>query len=1052
MPALSAGDQTIWRTAPYSIRTDVFVHAPATVFAALVNQAVFTFPLSALTFDTVTTGAYTDIKEGQLLLIGTAAGKDDLGRTRVRKALDGTVATATTLNIQRSAQGARDGEINPANDMYLTVLDLRKPWSTAPYLDNDGVTYMDADKTFTNDRSYPPVANGDPDVLKVVRDGSASVDISFGNVAGFVSNPEASASLTHSWAFHSTCTPATSTSATVTVTVPVNTVFYAAHTVTDDQGTASTHYALVAVVTAGHADLHPCRIVSHVARADGQQVQLEFASDLPYTTYPDGTEVLIAKTERFGAAAADLAGVTDRKQMLFAGWIYEEENEGRATERGFVSRSRVTCYDAAQWLAVLPGFPTVVAREASPTQWEHMKEATIGRYVHRILHAYSNILTRACFEWSGLTNAGLPFPTLGSDGMSLYEQADQRAQAVGGKLTCDKHGRLALKPDAQLEDTGTRTTTVIVPIEERDWRLYRYRFTRPPRVHWNWGEAIGAAAIDAADIGEVTTFFCVAPGEAPGQGLGNQTSGQQLVDSQTQLNTREGHRYATRMNNQYGYIEVTLRGGDAGIEPALMEWVQFEVTSATAGPRGRTFSTATDRFLPIELNYDYDAEGGVRVCRVTIEKEVQGTAAVTYYPPQDYYPGLPFPTNPYPDPVITFPDTTYPQDYWLRGGLNRIALICQNGLARTTNFGQGAATVWDYQAWTAFSPAAVIGAGRGAYTAVPDAFSYASGSSVKCWVLYANNNAAAVIYYLDIAARTWTLKHSFGSLSFGLVAANNNGGGIDASYGTQNFLIAQATNGTAVAYTTDGSTFTNVTVGVTYVYPDHSPCGVYASSRAAGYGVLTSRKSGSTTFAHETTDYGATWLDTSDPNMDIAAQGASSIHSPPDTAHNPGENIFFYGVNRINTTPAQAVIYRANGASRTSITPSVGGVLYRPFGPRNGLSTFAGNANRLLLAGFGNDSSNGNVNSTRRLFLTDNALAATPTWTELTSDIAVAAMSGYGACAIAGDSGSTFYLWSGLRGTEAAVALSTDSGATIRSQAGNLSSFSPGEVRMLVGW
>ena len=114
--------------------------------------------------------------------------------------------------------------------------------------------------------------------------------------------------------------------------------------------------------------------------------------------------------------------------------------------------------------------------------------------------------------------------------------------------------------------------------------------------------------------------------------------------------------------------------------------------------------------------------------------------------------------------------------------------------------------------------------------------------------------------------------------------------------------------------------------------------------------------------------------------------------------------------------------------------------------PRNGLSTFPGNANRLLACtgvpapwDWGNGAS---------VWLSDNALAATPTWTNLIPESAP----GYQACAISGDAGNVFYFWGGNYGTDAAVAFSVDSGATIVSQAGNLSSFSPGKVAMLVGW
>ena len=1049
MPALSGGDLTTWRTSPYNIQTDVFVHAPATVFAALVNQSSFTYPLTSITFDTVTTGAYTDIEEGQLLLIGTTAGADDLGRTRVRKTLAGTIATSSVLYLQRSSNGTRDGEVNPSDNVYLTVLDLRKPWSVAPYIDTDGVSYMDTDKTFSHNRSCPPVANGDPDVLIVVRDGSTSVNVSFGNVPHLVTNPDATTSVAHAWVFHSTCTPATSSSATVTVAVPVNTVFYARHTVTDSAGTAATHYSLVAVVDASHADLKPCRIASHVARADGQQITLEFVSALPYTTYPDGTEVLIAKTERFGNSTANLAGLADRKQMVFAGWVHEEENEGQATEYGFRGRTTLTCLDAAQWLAVLPGFPTIVERESSPTRWEHMKTATLDRYVHRILHAYSNILSRACFTWSG-TGTTYAFPTLGSDGMSLYEQADQRTQAIAYKLTCDKHGRLAMKADPLLIASGSRTSTVIVAIEERDWRLYRYRFTRPPRTHWNWGEAIGAQGIDAEDIGEVTTYFCVAPGEAPGQGLGNQTSGQQLVGNQSELNVREGHRYAARMNSQYGYIEVTLRGGDAGIDPALMEWIQFEVTAATSGPRNRTFSASTDRFLPVEVNYDYEPDGGIRVCRVSIEKEIQGQAATTYYPPQDSYTPWPFPEFPFPDPGIWTPDTTYPEDYWLRGGTSRIAAICQLGIARTTNFGSGAATTWDFISWQSIFGSSAY---YQAWGSCPDAFSY-SGGGVKGWAILSGPGGSLgtwKLVYFNVAAQTGTLKHTFSGPTPPVM---RDGGdvSIDASFGSQGFIVASAYStsvGTYCARSADNTTFTEVQISAnlgTIGGNDESPAvpGTWVSSRTPGRAVVQAYYASGHRATHQarvTTDYGATWSDTSDPDMSVSKNiGAAGLFSPYDLARNPSESIFFWMARDTSGGSGAIGLFRDDGTSSAKIAS------YLSCAARNPIGSASGNANRLIVS---------DQLGSGKTYITNNALAASPTFTEVT------ALAGAGAmCNVfAGDNPNVIYAWHGLFKpfysgvTQGPILLSADGGATFRSQIGDLPGVATtGCVLSLMGW
>ena len=126
----------------------------------------------------------------------------------------------------------------------------------------------------------------------------------------------------------------------------------------------------------------------------------------------------------------------------------------------------------------------------------------------------------------------------------------------------------------------------------------------------------------------------------------------------------------------------------------------------------------------------------------------------------------------------------------------------------------------------------------------------------------------------------------------------------------------------------------------------------------------------------------------------------------------------------------------------TTVTAISTGVKFT-YQTRNGISTFTGDANRLLWCACANMPWN-SIASTP--YLTSNALAASPTWT------ALSAPANYHACAISGDAGNVFYFWGGNYGADAAVGYSVDGGATIIDQSGNLSSFSPGKVTMLVGW
>lgn len=649
---LSEGQLAIWRTSPTSVGLHCFLHRPRVVFAARVNMGSAPTRVTHILYDTVTAGAYTDIREDMTLLLGSSPGEDDYGRARVRRETpNGEIATSSHILIQATSRGTLDGELNVVNDAYITVIDLHQIWAVPPYIDSfTGVVFKDTNRLLIAELQQRPKANAGADLLVVLPQVGDTYEYAYGELPSYGMHPDAG-ELTYLWEFPD---GQTATDASGTVTLEADTVGYVYLTVTDERGNSSQSKCLIAVVNENHEDLiRQFQITQHSHRREGQQLQLRINQPIPYQTYPDGTEVLIAQRERYGSTVTSLSST-----MVFAGWIGQESVTGQASPRGFLTQTTIQCLDTAGRAAMLPGFPLLVERESAPADSSQMQGANIDRYVFHILDEHSTITRRADFTPSG-TWEDYAFSTLGSDGASLYDQADQRTQAIAHKLTCDRRGRLWMKPDPLLQREGDRTDVVIVPIEEQDWSSYQMTYTRAPRVHWNWGEAIVASTEDAADVEEIETVFCVAPGATPGQGVSSQTSGEQLVKatgSQVELNYREGQRYAARLNALWGNVEVLLsRMGDAGIDPALMQWVQFQITTDTAGVRARITKLPTN-FLPVEVRYEYDHRAGTRKTRVVLEKEVNGFPAETYIPPDD--PGFEIPTvPPYTPPVYVPPPT-----------------------------------------------------------------------------------------------------------------------------------------------------------------------------------------------------------------------------------------------------------------------------------------------------------------------------------------------------------------------------------------------------------
>ena len=133
MVLLTSPEQALWRSSPHRVTFDIYVHAPTVVFRAQINDPthLLTPAFTALPYDNVSVGAYTDVEAEMLVLIGSTAGADDLGRTRTRPVYPSkTVATGAALYIGRSSRGTNDGEIIPTDNAYITVLDCRAIFAT----------------------------------------------------------------------------------------------------------------------------------------------------------------------------------------------------------------------------------------------------------------------------------------------------------------------------------------------------------------------------------------------------------------------------------------------------------------------------------------------------------------------------------------------------------------------------------------------------------------------------------------------------------------------------------------------------------------------------------------------------------------------------------------------------------------------------------------------------------------------------------------------------------------------------------------------------------
>ncbi len=632
---LTSDQLAYWEDFPQDMPLYMYIHSPATVFAAQVNQTSFTYPIQQVTFDNVTTGSYIDVREGMTVLFGTAAGLDDLGRVPAKRAAGGDVTGTTYLNFMRVSQGVGDGEVSLSNNVYITVLDQYLIWSVAPYITDTGVIYKDGDRGFNQSVQQRPKPNIGGDVLKIIEFDETEATIPFDGSLSELWNPDASSVITWTWDF-ADGTPSSSSVATPgDVTFPIG-KRHISLTIVDNQGGFRTTNALIVVAQRDDPDLIKVwDVESWTERIDGQDLRIRVHQPLSYADYPDGTDVLICTTEN-----VDQVGLAGREHMLFSGWLHDETNRVEATQRGLISRLTFQLLDAAGRLRLSHQFPETVERKAAAGSWAEMEALNLDRLAHYSIDWHSTAFSRVdYFGADQLDVYAVRGLELGGD--NLYEGVNFIAGAMGYAFTCNINNQLKLIQDPQLAPTAaqnsqlsvgfSRNTSSTLTLQPKHWNNYEYTYKRMPRVHFNWGETLLTSAADMESTSEIPTAFVVAPGFAPGQGTSENNTTRQVSRNVAEIRTRVGNFYRARQNALTENFQFQLNPMRHAIHPANMEWFTATISSGQAGYRGRTISAA--KFLPIEISYQTDVAKRIRRASVAVEREVtNATPAVQYTP------------------------------------------------------------------------------------------------------------------------------------------------------------------------------------------------------------------------------------------------------------------------------------------------------------------------------------------------------------------------------------------------------------------------------------
>lgn len=1026
MPALGASELLIWRQHPYVFEGYLYVYAPQVVFAAQLNRpqgfGTGTAGYSQLDYDNVTTGSHTDVKVGMTVLLGSTPGARDLGWTYVQQP-----PTSSLFYTGLCGRGRRRGELDPADNAYLTVLRLWEVWAKVPY-----VPPYPADNTYRDNTDYgpqvamPPVAVAGSDVIGWVDPTTGTLEVDF-NAGSSYAMAEGASIASYAWNFGSGATPSSATTSIVNDVQFDPGAHWISLTVTDNQSPAQSHttWRLIVALDGTTTNAVPLQYDDLTIRstANGQVMEFQLHQELDRATYPPGTKVLYGENEYYNSLKINLVGEQARKSLRFSGWLVDEPAGLQADRSGTLADTRLVAMDVAQCMTRLKSFPMSLRRDQASTRWEKMRNAQIDRLLHHIAFWLTTATQVADVTLSG-QGMQYPWAHFQSDGANAWDQFNKAAAAIGYRATCDQRGRIAVRRDPMLWDSSQRTNVVIVNLQETDYSSLNWTESDFPPTGIVRSDGMITSVANGDDAPpDSLRVLSIAPGpRAGGQGAGTQNVSGWLVQSQDESNKRLGHLYA-RVNNRYGLFTVDLAHvGDAGIDPALMEWVQFQMGTEASVQRGLNFNTR--RFLPIECVFQqvFDRTGARKTVTLTCELETVGV------------PALPDDTSNIATGVYTPPSTQYPPISPTLTGLRAptfAMFLSDNTLRRTDDINVASPQ------WTSLNLTTLSGWGGGTLVDFTvDAFSpryLGTGTTVNGWIM--------------TTTHVQRINDIFGTPSLATAHAlpfNSASGCMNFERGVQNWGICvqhrnAASGGTSIAYTTDGVNWTNVNINAGYennsaVNGNTWTPGLYINPHVAGRAYVTvmlgvNTLHGSGFGARVTTDFGATWSALSASVCDISDNmfNAGCIVVP---YQNTGGTVAYFGGREQPGIFVTMQLLRASGATKTDISPVVAGREYGiNFNQGNRQVAVAdSDSNSLVLCG---THCSGSGTFWYGVFVSRDGGA---TWTPIIAPTTSAADQPYRQAYIDGSDPSVFF----LIGENGAIAVVPD-GRTVISKKGNLS-------------
>lgn len=660
--ALDSGQYTQVRGNHYAADELMLLCSNTVVFAARINGAPTGDTYAQVTFDTVTTGAYTDVFEGMTVYISRDNTlRNAYFRGRVRLDGSGNVSTSTVLYINETSEAIAD------NDYLFVVRDfalhpklvrvVRQSETSLLYYKDYNQAYADpAPCIYGLQSAYAGVVSGSP----------AGFTVSFAAQAVAVESGDSISG--YAWTLPSGTTVTAGATNTANVTVRFDAAaseYWVRLVVTSANGRTTTRWIPVWAIP---ANLSTTIAVGFEGSAIEGSLDNGFTASV--TAFEDVDDLLdqtlcvILSREYYDGDEGSI--VTPVK---FVGRIRRDTSSSSADEQA--SRVLSAQFEiegmAAQLTRVLIDEIKMVI-DATPTVWDEIANLTPWRAICHLLREHTTFMTVCSLSFSDTSNTYL-YPSFPTGGGSVMDTLRDILESFNGWVEWAASGEARVVRDLRYATASERDAApVVADFDAQDFIDITVEHQHVDEV----GLITAYGGTYSTSTEQVIPVAAKWPGVTQAEGFARDQWNRQVMaanlskaGAQAELRRRIGYRGA--LLNTRDSLTVVFPDQYNWIIPSVSQWYTFSLSLQTLAESGDNlrweFDTNT-RWLCETVSVQHDHSSGSKTVQATFTRETESTDGRDYEPPVsgDYMPSLPglpgFNVYPaFPDLPIILPDS-----------------------------------------------------------------------------------------------------------------------------------------------------------------------------------------------------------------------------------------------------------------------------------------------------------------------------------------------------------------------------------------------------------